>query len=49
MPERMVNRLSERGCRFQRNWLHHRFVCSRATNLEQVNALVSIAAPEQQR
>ncbi len=47
MPDSMVNRLVERGCKFQRDWRpepnHHRFVCSWATSLEQVNALISIA------
>jgi len=47
MPERMVNRLSEGGCKFQRDWRpephQHRFVCSWATSLEQVNALISVA------
>jgi len=47
IPELMVNKLSEQGCRFQRDWRleprHHRFVCSWATSVEQVNALIAIA------
>jgi threonine aldolase len=47
MPEQIANRLSERGCKFQRDWRpephHHRFVCSWATRPEQVNALIAIA------
>ncbi len=47
MPELMVNKLCDHGCRFLRDWrpdpLHHRFVCSWATSAEQVNGLVSIA------
>jgi threonine aldolase len=47
MPEPMVEKLIERGCKFQRDWKpeprHHRFVCSWATSVEQVTALVAIA------
>jgi threonine aldolase len=47
LPEPMVNRLTEHGCKFQRDWRpephHHRFVCSWATGVDQVNALTSLA------
>ena len=47
MPEAMVNRLVELGCKFQRDWRpeprQHRFVCSWATSPEQVTALICIA------
>jgi threonine aldolase len=47
MPEPMVDVLSDEGVRFQRGWrpepLHHRFVCSWATSMDQVNAAVSVA------
>ena len=47
MPEPMVDRLIERGCKFQRDWRpeprQHRFVCSWATSLEQVTALIATA------
>ncbi len=48
MPEPTINRLLKHGCKFQRDWRpephQHRFVCSWATSLEQVAALISIAS-----
>ena len=47
LPEGVVEALTERGCKFQRNWrldpLHHRFVCSWATTPRQVGDLIVAA------
>ena len=47
LPESVVDQLSTRGCKFQRDWRpephHHRFVCSWATTDEQVEATLAIA------
>ena len=47
LPEPVAERLSGRGCKFQRDWRpeprHHRFVCSWATTDEQIEATLAIA------
>jgi threonine aldolase len=48
MPESMARALFQQGVRFQLGWrpepLHHRFVCSWATSLEQVRRVIAIAS-----
>lgn len=47
LPEIVTERLVVGGVRFQRGWrpepLHHRFVCSWATSVEQVDATIEMA------
>jgi threonine aldolase len=47
LPETVVGRLLAGGVRFQRGWrpdpLHHRFVCSWAATVDQVDATIRMA------